>query len=589
MTAIPAETSAYRLPRIDRWAAAWRGPLISGLLVFVTALPGLLVLPPLDRDESRFAQATAQMLETGDFVNIRYQDAPRDKKPVGIHWLQAASVSLLSSVEKREIWAYRIPSLLGAAIAAAACAWGAAAFFGARGGLFAGLVMGSTLLISSEAFIAKTDAVLCGAITLSMAALGHLYLAAREGRPMGFWPKLLFWAGLSTSILVKGPIGPMVAGLALVALGVADRGGRWIGRIGWIWGLLLVLAVVGPWAIAITVSTDGRFWTGSVGGDLAPKLAGGHETHGAPPGLHALLAPLLFFPSTAALPAAAVVAWRRRLEPGVRFALAWLVLSWLVFEAAPTKLWHYTEPLYGALAWLAAAALIAPAPWGPWARRAGVALSLLAGTVLATAAVYLARRYGAGGSPWMGIAAALALATGVTGAIASTRAEPWRLGVVALGLGVSTHIALTAGLAPALKDLWLSRDAAQLLAARGLDPRNGVTEGPVAVVGYGEPSLVFLLETELDTPVEGADALASGEPVLVENKQAPAFQQALESEGAPGIMVGTVRGFDYSIGKPTTLRLYRSAAPPEGQRPSAVPATPKGVATPVKTASRPAT
>src|SRR5580658_6798026 len=111
MRSIPAEMSQPAENRLDLWAAAWRGPLLSALLVLLTALPGLIALPPLDRDESRFAQATAQMLETGDFVNIRYQSAPRDKKPVGIHWLQAASVSALSSVEKRQIWAYRIPSL----------------------------------------------------------------------------------------------------------------------------------------------------------------------------------------------------------------------------------------------------------------------------------------------------------------------------------------------------------------------------------------------------------------------------------------------------------------------------------------------
>jgi len=551
--------------RLDLLAAAWRGPLLSALLVLLTALPGLIALPPLDRDESRFAQATAQMLETGDFVNIRYQSEPRDKKPVGIHWLQAASVSTLSSVEKREIWAYRIPSLLGMMIAAAACAWGAAAWFGPRGGLFAGLVMGGALVTSSEAFIAKTDAVLCGATTLAMAALGRLYRAAREDSVLSFWPKLMFWAGMAVSILIKGPIGPMVAGLTLVTLGALDRRWRWIGRIGWIWGLLLVLAVVGPWAIAITVETDGRFWTGAVGGDLAPKLKGGHESHGAPPGVHALLTPLLLFPSTAVLPAALVVAWRRRLEPGVRFAVAWLALSWLVFELAPTKLWHYTEPLYGALAWLAAAALTAAVvtPWGPWVRRVGAALSLLAGALLAGAAFYLAGRYGGGGSPWAWISAGLAVATGATGAVAAMRPVPWRLGGVAVGLGVLTHLALTAGLAPALKDLWLSRNAAAILAANNLDPRNGVTEGPVAVVGYGEPSLVFLLgtETELDDPAEGADALAAGEPVLVENRQEAAFQQALKSEGARAALVGEVKGFDYSIGKPLDLRLYRSTAP----------------------------
>ena len=54
-------------------------------------LPGALRLPPIDRDESRYAQATKQMLETKDFVRIRFQDEPRNKKPAGVHWMQAAS------------------------------------------------------------------------------------------------------------------------------------------------------------------------------------------------------------------------------------------------------------------------------------------------------------------------------------------------------------------------------------------------------------------------------------------------------------------------------------------------------------------
>ena len=117
-----------------RLRRGWRGPALAAFVAFLAGLPGLLAVPPLDRDESRFAQATAQMLESRDFVVIRYQEEPRFKKPVGIHWLQAASVSLVSNPEDREIWAYRIPSLLGAMLAAAACAWGAAAFFGPLGG-----------------------------------------------------------------------------------------------------------------------------------------------------------------------------------------------------------------------------------------------------------------------------------------------------------------------------------------------------------------------------------------------------------------------------------------------------------------------
>ena len=57
--------------------------LLLGLCLAVF-LPGLATLPPLDRDEPRFAQASRQMLESGDFVNIRFQNEERLKKPVGI-------------------------------------------------------------------------------------------------------------------------------------------------------------------------------------------------------------------------------------------------------------------------------------------------------------------------------------------------------------------------------------------------------------------------------------------------------------------------------------------------------------------------
>jgi 4-amino-4-deoxy-L-arabinose transferase-like glycosyltransferase len=140
------------------------------------------------------------------------------------------------------------------------------------------------------------------------------------------------------------------------------------------------------------VATDGAFWAAAIGGDLAPKLAGGHETHGAPPGFHALALPLLAFPATLLLPAAAVVAWRRRREPGVRFALAWLVPAWILFEATPTKLPHYVLPLYAPLAWLCAAGLAEAAT--PWVRRIGAGLQLLAGGLLAAVALGLALIYG---------------------------------------------------------------------------------------------------------------------------------------------------------------------------------------------------
>ena len=546
----------------ERWAAGWRGPLLAAAIVLASALPGLLTLPALDRDEARFAQATAQMLETGDLVNIRFQDEPRDKKPVGIHWLQALSVALTSSVERREIWPYRLPSLLGAMLAAAACAWGARRAEGPWAGAAAGGILGASLLLSSEAFIGKTDAALCGAVTLSMAALGRIYMAERGGAPAPRGARALFWIGQALAILLKGPIGPMVAGLALLGLWAMDRKAGWMRRLQWVWGLVLVLAIVGPWAVAITVATDGGFWSRAVGGDLAPKLAGGHETHGAPPGLHLLLSPLLIFPATVLLPAALVWGWRRRAEPFARFALAWLIPSWLVFEAMPTKLVHYPLPLYGALAWLAAGALTEPA--GPWVRRIGGGLSLVAGVVLAAACFWAAGAYGAGSARlWATVAGALAFAAGAAGALGAFRRELAAALVGAGVFGVAAHGAIAGGLAPQLKALWVSDRVAGALDRLGLDPKDGVTPGPVAAVGYAEPSLVFGLgtETQLGDVSDAVDALSEGRPAVVAQSQGPALLAALKAARIPARIAGEVPGYDYSVGRKIDLEIWRSLVP----------------------------
>ena len=558
---------------LDRVSRGWRGPLLAAFVALLAGLPGVFAMPPLDRDESRFAQATAQMLETGDFVVIRFQDEPRFKKPVGIHWLQAASVSLLSEVEAREIWAYRIPSLLGAMLAAAACAWGARVFFGPATGLMAGGLLASTMLLSTEAFIAKTDAMLAGTTTLALAALAHVYAAARDGPPAGRLTRLLFWLGISGATLVKGPVGPMVVALAALTLWAWDRKGGWLKTLAWGWGLILFVAVVGPWAWAVTVATDGSFWTAAFTGDLAPKLAGGQETHGAPPGYHTLLAPLLFFPASLLLPAALVTAWRCRREPGVRFAIAWLVPAWIVFELMPTKLVHYPLPAYGALAWLAAAAA-REAP-GMAARWSGAALSALAGAALAAGTFYLLGEYGGGGDVTAAaLTGGLLLAAGVAGAYMLVRRSARGAAIAACALGVAGHAALAGLFAPGLGPLWLSKRAEDKMAEVRLLPRQGITPGPVAVAGYAEPSLVFALgtPTDLGGADEAAQALAEHRPAIVEDREAAAFARAAAARGLTPRQVGEVSGLDYSNGDATTLRLYApvpAVVPPK--RPEVAP------------------
>ncbi|MFN3512899.1 MAG: ArnT family glycosyltransferase [Phenylobacterium sp.] len=553
--------------QLERLGRGWRGPALAALVALIAGLPGLIAMPPLDRDESRFAQATAQMLETGDFVVIRFQDEPRFKKPVGIHWMQAASVAAFSEAEAREIWAYRIPSLLGAMLAAAACAWGAAAFFGGPAGLLAGAILGSTFLLSTEAFIAKTDAMLAGTTTLALAALGRIYAAHRGGPPAGRRVRLLFWLGLSLSILVKGPVGPMVALLTGLALWAWDRKADWARTLAWGWGLILTAAIVGPWAAAVTVATDGGFWITALGGDFAPKLVGGHESHGAPPGYHTLLLPLLIFPGALLLPAALVHAWKFRAEPGVRFALCWLVPAWIVFEITPTKLVHYTLPTYGALAWLMAAAALQPL--GDKVRWGGAALSGFVGVVLAAAVLYLQAEYGDASD--LSVAAATALLLGAAGLVGAYMLIR-RAGILAIaataGLTVAGHGAFAGAFAPRLDPLWLSQRAEQALTHARLAPRQGFAPAPVAVAGYAEPSLVFALGTPTDLGGVGqaVQALAEGRPAIVEAREQAAFEAALAARGVSAREVARLEGLNYSRGDETLLRIYAPAARPAPPR-----------------------
>ncbi len=553
-------------PDLDRYIAGWRGPLLAALIALFAGLPVMLLLPPLDRDESRYAQATSQMLESGDYVDIRFQDDPRWKKPVGIYWMQAVAVAVTSKVENRDIQPYRIPSLLGAMMAAAAVAWAGAAMFGQRAGFLAGAMLGATFLLSTEAGIAKTDAMLCGSVTLAMAALARIYLATRAGEVPLRPHKLMFWAALGLSILIKGPIGLIVIAPAMLLLSLWDRDVKWMKRLGWGWGLPLVALIVGPWAIAITIATDGGFWREAIAGDLAPKIAGGHESHGAPPGLYLLIAFLTFFPAGLLLPAAVSTGWHRRAEPAIRFLVCWLLPAWIIFELTPTKLVHYNLPTFGALALLAAAALTRPI--GKVSRLAGAGLSAAAGLLLAALVVYGLTEFGKStAQTWATMTIVFAVLAGLIGAFLLMHRAAMTALIASLALGILAHGTL-AGTLRQLRPLSVSPQLQKVLEDADLHPRRG-RPGPVAITGYHEPSFVFLTgrETELTDPEGAARALAEGRPAIVEGRQENAFRDAEAAIGITGRSVGVVNGHNYSQGDDVELTVYAPSGdttPPRG-------------------------
>src|SRR4030081_2931427 len=155
---------------------------LCGLLLF---LPGFFNIPPIDRDEARFAQATKQMVETGDFIDIRFQDDVRYKKPVGIYWLQAVAVETATELglprAQVRIWLYRVPSLIGAIGAVLLTYWTALAFVTRRGAILAALIMCSSVLLSVEARLAQTDATLRLSVVAARGSRARVYLSWERG------------------------------------------------------------------------------------------------------------------------------------------------------------------------------------------------------------------------------------------------------------------------------------------------------------------------------------------------------------------------------------------------------------------------
>ena len=346
-----------------RWNSK-TSPNLIVLVLFATfaALAGLTTLPPLDRDEARFVQATTQMLETGDYVTIRLQEKERNKKPVGIHWLQAASVSLFSDVEDRAIWAYRLPSVIGALLAVIFTYFAALRLYDQPTAFLAGMLMASAPVLIVEATIAKTDAFLLATVCLAQYALVEVYARMREGAAAnGRWP-IVFWAAQGAGVLIKGPIAPLVSALTAIGLAVRSPKLNWRAAMRPALGVAILIAMVSPWAIAIAIATEGRFFTEAVSVDMLGKIGEAQEGHVGPPGYHTLLLWALFWPAAALIGPGLAQAWRDRASWQARFLLAWIVPSWIVFEIAATKLPHYVLPLYPAIAIAAARVAYAPGP-----------------------------------------------------------------------------------------------------------------------------------------------------------------------------------------------------------------------------------
>ena len=289
----------------------------------------------------------------------------------------------------------------------------------------------------------------------------------------------------------------------------------------------------------------------AVGGDLAGKLAGGAEAHGGFPGLHLLLLPLLAFPASLPVIVALPAAWAGRRDAATRFLIAWALPAWLVFEAVPTKLPHYTLPLYPALFLLAARFLGRPAP--VWPRRIGLAGLAASACILAVAGVALPPMLG---SPWWLGGAAGVCAIGV-GALAWRGRIAW-----AAAACIALYAAILQIELPGIDALWIGPRAAAML--RQTWPGWNPMGDGLAVAGYAEPSLVLLTGTHTQLLPNGRSAaldMKAGRAAtaLVAGTEVAAFEAEAGQLGLAEHRLGAVMGFNYSRGRWVSLVAFGQA------------------------------
>jgi 4-amino-4-deoxy-L-arabinose transferase-like glycosyltransferase len=409
-----------------------------------------------------------------------------------------------------------------------------------------------------EARTAKTDAALFASILAAQGVLAGLWLRRDTREALGLGLVLLFWGALGVGILLKGPIILLVTGSTILWLSVAVRGVGWLAPLRPKLGLPVMLALVAPWLILITIKTHGSFFAESVGHDMMAKVAGGQESKGFPPGYYTLLFPVTFWPwSLLALPAIPWV-WNNRRDPAVLYCLAWIIPSWLVFEAVPTKLFHYILPTYAAIALLTARAVLDGfGKARPWLTGvAAVLFALIALTLtggMAALPAVAEKRF----DPLSILLALVTLAVLAFGVVLYRRG--WlRRSIAMLTAGAfGLYLLAFQFVFPQLETIWLSPRIAE-----AVERARPCPNGTLVSVGFTEPSLVFLTGTGTVLTGDGAAAAkALAEDAcalaLVDQKQNQAFLDQAILDGVQPISVETISGFNYSRGKSLILSLFR--------------------------------
>ena len=341
-----------------------RGLLLLFFAFLCLYAAGDWALPLVDRDEPRFAEASREMLERGDFIVPYFNNETRFDKPPLIYWLQAGAYKLLGGPRGSE-FAARLPSGICGALAVVVIAVWGSQLYDPRTGYRAGIMFGLCLQAIVHAHAAVADMAMVAA-SAAAAWAGWNWLKARQslegrGRIMGWWAA--FWGLLAAGFLAKGPIAWIPIGMAAWAAHRMERGKR-PGALEWTAGVAVMLGLVGIWGIPALVRTHGEFAAVGLGKHVWRRSVSTLEGHGAKTWWsYALMFPFYlvtvwpsFFPWSIWLWPATRALWarRRRWRVEETYLVTGIVLVFGIFTLSRTKLPHYTLPAFPYMALLMA-------------------------------------------------------------------------------------------------------------------------------------------------------------------------------------------------------------------------------------------
>jgi 4-amino-4-deoxy-L-arabinose transferase-like glycosyltransferase len=326
--------------------------LLVGAILF---LSGNWILPLVDRDEPRFAEASREMLQRGDYVIPWFNGVHRYDKPPLIYWCQIASYRLLGT----NAFTARLPSALFA-LATVLILY----HFGRRvadetTAFRAGLMFTTCLAMLIYGRLAIADMPLICFVTLGIwAGWEMIRTSASPSVSCRWW--WLFHLSLALGFLAKGP----VAWLPVIPLLVCLRSNDTLLKaLRPQFGIPIVLIVIGAWGIPALLQSGGEFLKVGIGKHVIGRSFSVMEGHGAKDLLGYLLSLpfffVTFFPAFFPWSIYAVEpirkAWNNRNHDRFGFYLGLNVgLFFLVFTLSRTKLPHYTLPAFPCIALLVA-------------------------------------------------------------------------------------------------------------------------------------------------------------------------------------------------------------------------------------------